>query len=77
MLMNTFFLFLTDYSENVGIEYINSDLVNTCGNLLSRCTAPSVNPEQIFPRRSPDIYARKFDATDRQTFEDLDMLVCK
>lgn len=70
-------LLSSDYNETIGLEYINSDIVNTCGNLLSRCTAPNLNPEQLFPRKCNDIYMKKFNATERQTFEDLEMLVCK
>lgn len=28
---------------------LNSELADTLGNLLSRCCAKAVNPEQVFP----------------------------
>ena len=74
---SSFYSFVSDYSETVCLEYINADVVNTCGNLLSRCTAPKLNPEQLFPRKCRVTYQKKFNATERQTFEDLPMLVCK
>ena len=38
-----------DYSDNRVVDRINSDLANTIGNLLARCTAPAVNLKQEFP----------------------------
>ena len=43
-----------DYSDERAVECINSDVVNTFCNLLSRCSAKAINSDQIFP---------KFDAT--------------
>ena len=39
----------TDYSDSRAVECINNDLVNTLCNLVSRCAARSLNPQQIFP----------------------------
>jgi len=38
-----------DYSDDRAVECINNDLVNTLCNLVSRCAAKSLNPQQIFP----------------------------
>jgi len=38
-----------DYSDSRAVECINNDLVNTLCNLVSRCAAKALNPQQIFP----------------------------
>jgi len=38
-----------DYSDSRAVECINNDLINTLCNLVSRCAATSLNPQQIFP----------------------------
>jgi len=48
-----------DYSDRRAVECINNDLVNTLCNLVNRCAARSLNPQQIFPH---------FDAS---TFDDI------
>ncbi|WAR28915.1 SYMM-like protein [Mya arenaria] len=63
-----------NFNEKVAIEYVNSDVVNTMGNLLSRCTGTSLNPDQIFPRRNTDVYQSRFNTAERETFENLEML---
>lgn len=57
------------------MEYVNSDVVNTLGNLLSRCTATAINPDQIYPRKYHDTYLAKLTASDRETFENMDILI--
>ena len=57
------------------MEYVNSDVVNTFGNLLSRCTATAINPNQIYPRKNPDVYISAITAADRETFENMDLLI--
>ncbi|KAL4220584.1 Methionine--tRNA ligase [Mactra antiquata] len=64
-----------NYNEEVAMEYVNADIVNTLGNLIGRCTGMSVNPQQIYPRKNEDIYLSKITASDRETFENLDILV--
>lgn len=64
-----------NYYEDKAMEYVNADLVNTLGNLLSRCTAPAINPEQIYPRMQEEIYISKISAADRETFENIDILI--
>ncbi|XP_070538863.1 methionine--tRNA ligase, mitochondrial-like isoform X2 [Ptychodera flava] len=38
-----------DYSDEKVVRYLNAELVDTFGNLLSRCTGKALNPQQIFP----------------------------
>ncbi|XP_033875998.2 methionine--tRNA ligase, mitochondrial isoform X1 [Acipenser ruthenus] len=38
-----------DYYDDKVIKLLNSELADTLGGLLNRCTAPSINPEQIYP----------------------------
>ncbi|XP_066523482.1 methionine--tRNA ligase, mitochondrial [Hoplias malabaricus] len=39
-----------DYDEDKVVKLCNSELADSLGGLLNRCTAPSLNPEQIYPR---------------------------
>ncbi|KAL3869101.1 hypothetical protein ACJMK2_041826 [Sinanodonta woodiana] len=63
-----------NYSDQHAVNYINSDIVNTLGNLLSRSTSLSVNPEQIFPRLNREMYMTCISAFDRETFENIEQL---
>ncbi|MGH0171970.1 UNVERIFIED_CONTAM: hypothetical protein FKN15_001484 [Acipenser sinensis] len=38
-----------DYYDDKVIKLLNSELADTLGGLLNRCTAPSINPEQVYP----------------------------
>ena len=42
-------MFPSDYNDQKVVECINSELVNTLGNLLSRCSGTAVNPSQEVP----------------------------
>jgi methionyl-tRNA synthetase len=53
-----------DYSDERAVECINTDLVNTLCNLVSRCAAKSVNRDQIFPHFDPKVFDRL--ATDAE-----------
>lgn len=64
-----------NFLEEKAVEYVNSDLVNTLGNLLSRCTSKAINADQIYPRKYHDTYISKITASDRETFENLDILI--
>lgn len=44
---------LSDYSDTKAIRILNSELADTLGNLLSRCTATVLNPDQVFPGIGP------------------------
>lgn len=37
------------WSNEHFVKSVNTDLANTLGNLLNRCTAPSLNPDQLMP----------------------------
>lgn len=39
----------TDYISSSVIQRVNSELADTYGNLLGRCTAKAINPEQVIP----------------------------
>ena len=41
------------YSDARAVERVNSDLVNSLANLLSRTAAPALNPAQQFPPLPP------------------------
>ena len=47
------------YSSKKVKEYINADLVNTLGNLMNRCIAPSLNPDQIFPPFNQALFEKR------------------
>ncbi|XP_060551201.1 methionine--tRNA ligase, mitochondrial-like [Ruditapes philippinarum] len=64
-----------NYLEEKAMEYVNSDVVNTFGNLLSRCTASAINRDQIYPRKDQDTYISSITAADRETFENIEILI--
>ncbi|XP_048885636.1 methionine--tRNA ligase, mitochondrial isoform X1 [Brienomyrus brachyistius] len=39
-----------DFYEDKAVKLLNSELADTLGGLLNRCTALSLNPEQVYPR---------------------------
>ena len=45
-----------DYSDSRAVECVNNDLVNTLCNLVSRCAAKSLNPQQMFPDFDPSTF---------------------
>lgn len=47
--MHVWFAELADYSDVKVIRILNSELADTLGNLLSRCTGTALNPDQVFP----------------------------
>ncbi|XP_058857126.1 methionine--tRNA ligase, mitochondrial-like isoform X2 [Acipenser ruthenus] len=38
-----------DYYDDKVIKLLNSELADTLGGLLNRCTTPSINPKQVYP----------------------------
>ncbi|XP_053371368.1 methionine--tRNA ligase, mitochondrial [Clarias gariepinus] len=38
-----------DYDDDKVMKLCNSELADSLGGLLNRCTAPSLNPEQVYP----------------------------
>lgn len=51
-----------DYSDTKILRYLNAELADTLGNLLSRCTGVALNPFQTFPK----IQATAFDSISKQ-----------
>ena len=49
-------LLFTDYNEEKMVSYLNSELCNTLGYLLNRCTSKSINSSQIYPPLNNSIY---------------------
>ncbi|XP_052470889.1 methionine--tRNA ligase, mitochondrial [Carassius gibelio] len=41
-----------DYYDDKVVKMCNSELADALGGLLNRCTAPSLNPSQVYPRFS-------------------------
>ncbi|KAK1789281.1 hypothetical protein P4O66_015224 [Electrophorus voltai] len=39
-----------DYDDDKVVKLCNSELADALGGLLNRCTAPSLNPEQVYPQ---------------------------
>ncbi|XP_064615166.1 methionine--tRNA ligase, mitochondrial-like [Liolophura sinensis] len=49
-----------NYTDEKVMQVINSDLVNTLGNLLQRCTSLSVNPDQVIPPLHGESFSNHF-----------------
>ncbi|XP_072034833.1 methionine--tRNA ligase, mitochondrial-like [Amphiura filiformis] len=45
-----------DYNDDRLVNTLNADLGDTLGNLLSRVTAKSINPQQVFPQFHSDLF---------------------
>ena len=45
-----------NFSEKKMLNYLNAELANTLGNLLSRCSTKSVNQKQDFPAYNKGLY---------------------
>ncbi|XP_059609929.1 methionine--tRNA ligase, mitochondrial [Phlebotomus argentipes] len=56
-----------NYSDVKIFRYLNAELADTLGNLLSRCCAKSLNPQQIWPAFDAEILEEllKIDATKK------------
>lgn len=67
-------LCLSDYNDEKVIAYLNSELANNLGNLLSRCTAKSLNPRQLFPAMYSDIFHTMAAPEDVQMWRQLQTL---
>ncbi|KAL8594803.1 hypothetical protein ACOMHN_047520 [Nucella lapillus] len=64
-----------NYSDARAVERINSDLVNSLGNLLSRTAAPSVNKRQEFPPLVSETHLRQYlSESDREMYVALQRL---
>ncbi|KAK3850665.1 hypothetical protein Pcinc_042642 [Petrolisthes cinctipes] len=69
----------SNWSEKQAILTLNVELADTLGNLLNRCTAPSLNPSQLFPPMSPEYLQQLPDAGLRlvELLNDLPDVVAK
>ncbi|XP_071376917.1 methionine--tRNA ligase, mitochondrial [Centroberyx affinis] len=61
-----------DYNDDKVVKLLNAELADTLGGLLNRCTAPAVNPAQVFPSFCPDSFPS--DQSGRAVAEDYRML---
>lgn len=44
----------TDYNRTQAMHAVNAELADTYGNLINRCSAKSINPQQMIPTRLSD-----------------------
>ncbi|KAI1903066.1 hypothetical protein AGOR_G00023380 [Albula goreensis] len=66
-----------DYYDDKIVKLLNSELVGSLGGLLNRCTAPSLNPSQVYPKFCSTCFPRELtrDSTAaRATQEDYKMV---
>ncbi|XP_014768848.1 methionine--tRNA ligase, mitochondrial isoform X2 [Octopus bimaculoides] len=63
-----------NFSEQKMVECVNSEIVNTLGNLLSRCTSLSINPNQIFPALNKATLKASFSSEAQHSFYQLQEL---
>lgn len=65
-----------DYTDDKVFKVLNAELTDSLGGLLNRCTAPALNPAQVFPSFCPQSFP--FDQTvglnGRAVVEDYHML---
>ena len=64
----------TDYTTDKVTNILNSELANTLGNLLSRCTSKTVNPAQHFPGFDSDLFKQTSSSHDLDMMEQLSHL---
>ncbi|XP_074505450.1 methionine--tRNA ligase, mitochondrial [Sebastes fasciatus] len=61
-----------DYTDGKVIKLLNAELADSLGGLLNRCTAPALNPAQVYPSFCPQSFPR--DQEGRAVVEDYHML---
>ncbi|XP_041652877.1 methionine--tRNA ligase, mitochondrial [Cheilinus undulatus] len=61
-----------DYTNDKVIKLLNAELADALGGLLNRCTAPALNPGQIYPSFCPESFPR--DQGGRAVAVDYNML---
>lgn len=61
------FCIILEYSDVKVLRTLNSELADTLGNLLSRCTGSALNPNQKFPKIDKNVLEelKKSDTTKR------------
>lgn len=63
-----------DYSDDKVIKLLNAELADSLGGLLNRCTAPALNPAQVFPNFCPKYFPIEPTEQSRAILEDYQML---
>lgn len=65
-----------DYDDDKVVKLLNSELADSLGGLLNRCTAPALNPAQIYPEFSTDCFpsASSGEYSGRAVAEDYHLL---
>uniref|UniRef100_A0A8D3ALC3 Methionine--tRNA ligase, mitochondrial n=1 Tax=Scophthalmus maximus TaxID=52904 RepID=A0A8D3ALC3_SCOMX len=48
-----------DYTDRKVVKVLNAELVDSLGGLLNRCTAPGLNPAQVYPSFCPQSFPRE------------------
>ncbi|XP_028272641.1 methionine--tRNA ligase, mitochondrial isoform X2 [Parambassis ranga] len=48
-----------DYTDNKVMKLLNAELADSLGGLLNRCTAPALNPAQVYPCFCPQSFPRE------------------
>ncbi|XP_035525024.1 methionine--tRNA ligase, mitochondrial [Morone saxatilis] len=61
-----------DYTDNKVIKVLNADLADSLGGLLNRCTAPALNPAQVYSSFCPQFFSSE--QRGRAVVEDYHML---
>lgn len=61
-----------DYTEDKVLKLLNAELADSLGGLLNRCTAPALNPGQVYTRFCPHSFPRE--PGGRAVAEDYHML---
>lgn len=61
-----------DYTDEKVIKLLNAELADSLGGLLNRCTAPALNPAQVYPSFCPLSFPRE--QGGRAVVEDYHML---
>ncbi|KDR17489.1 hypothetical protein L798_08020, partial [Zootermopsis nevadensis] len=60
-----------NYSETKAIRILNSELADSLGNLLNRCTATTLNPGHIFPKFCQHSFNTYCDSADASRLVDM------
>lgn len=65
-----------DYNDDKVIKLLNAELADSLGGLLNRCTAPSLNPAQVYPSFCPQSFPdeQSVGSKSRAVVEDYHML---
>ncbi|XP_070818418.1 methionine--tRNA ligase, mitochondrial [Chaetodon trifascialis] len=61
-----------DYTDNKVVKLVNAELADSLGGLLNRCTAPALNPTQVYPPFCPQSFPSE--QGGRAVVEDYHML---